>query len=126
MLFRSFVLARCEPGSQRHQGLVLLLVPLAQPGVTIRPIRQMTGVPEFNEVFFDDARTEASLHLGAPGAGWRVAMALLGFERGMPAYDIWIAALIRTDNNASRRVFESVAVGQREYALYSKQLEAAP
>ena len=78
-----FVLARCEPGSQRHQGLVLLLVPLAQPGVTIRPIRQMTGVPEFNEVFFDDARTEASLHLGAPGAGWRVAMALLGFERGV-------------------------------------------
>ncbi len=78
-----FVLARCEPGSQRHQGLVLLLVPLRQPGITIRPIRQMTGNAEFNEVFFDGARTEASLHLGAPGQGWKVAMALLGFERGV-------------------------------------------
>ena len=77
-----FVLARCEPGSQRHQGLVLLLLPLAQPGITIRPIRQMTGAAEFNEVFFDGARTEASLHVGAPGEGWKTAMALLAFERG--------------------------------------------
>jgi acyl-CoA dehydrogenase len=79
----AFVVARCEPGSQRHHGLVMLLVPLHQPGVTIRPIRQITGESEFNEVFFDGARTEASLHLGAPGEGWKVAMALLGFERGV-------------------------------------------
>lgn len=78
-----FVLARTEPGSQRHQGLSLLLVPLRQAGVTIRPIRQITGAAEFNEVFFDSARTEASLCLGAPGQGWQVAMALLGFERGV-------------------------------------------
>ncbi len=77
-----FVLARCEPGSQRHHGLVLLLVPLAQPGITIRPIRQMTGGAEFNEVFFDGARTEAWLHVGAPGEGWKSALALLAFERG--------------------------------------------
>ncbi len=78
-----FVLARAEPGSQRHQGLVLLLVPLHQPGVTVRPIRQMTGGAEFNEVFFDAARTDGALHLGAVGEGWKVAMALLGFERGV-------------------------------------------
>lgn len=78
-----FVVARCEPGSQRHKGLVMLLVPLRQAGVTIRPIRQITGDSEFNEVFFDGARTEGSLHLGAPGEGWKVAMALLGFERGV-------------------------------------------
>ncbi|MBP6105010.1 MAG: acyl-CoA dehydrogenase family protein [Steroidobacteraceae bacterium] len=78
-----FVVARSEPGSQRHHGLVMLLVPLRQPGVTIRPIRQITGESEFNEVFFDGARTEAALHLGAPGEGWKVAMALLGFERGV-------------------------------------------
>lgn len=80
-----FVLARCEaphPDRPRHQGLVFLLVPLDQPGVQIRPIRQITGGSEFNEVFFDGARTEASLHLGAPGQGWAVAMALLGCERG--------------------------------------------
>lgn len=78
-----FVVARCEPGSQRHRGLVMLLVPLRQPGVTIRPIRQITGDAEFNEVFFDGARTEGSLNLGQPGEGWQVAMALLGFERGV-------------------------------------------
>lgn len=78
-----FVLARCEPGSQRHKGLVLLLVPLRQPGVTLRPIRQITGGSEFNEVFFDGARTEGSLHLGEPGQGWAVAMYLLGCERGV-------------------------------------------
>ncbi len=77
-----FVLARTEPGSQRHQGLSLLLVPLRQAGVEVRPIRQITGSAEFNEVFFDGARTEGSLHLGAVGQGWKVAMALLGFERG--------------------------------------------
>lgn len=78
-----FVLARSEEGSVRHQGLTLLLVPLHQPGIEIRPIRQMTGSAEFNEVFFDGARTEGSLHLGAPGQGWKVAMALLGYERGV-------------------------------------------
>lgn len=78
-----FVVARCEPGSQRHKGLVMLLVPLRQAGVTIRPIKQITGDSEFNEVFFDGARTAGSLHLGAPGEGWKVAMALLGFERGV-------------------------------------------
>jgi alkylation response protein AidB-like acyl-CoA dehydrogenase len=80
-----FVLARCEdrtPDQTRHKGLVLLLVPLAQPGVEIRPIRQITGGSEFNEVFFDGARTEGTLHLGAPGQGWSVAMYLLACERG--------------------------------------------
>lgn len=77
-----FVLARCEAGSVRHKGLVLLLVPLRQPGVSLRPIRQITGESEFNEVFFEGARTEGSLHLGAPGQGWAVAMDLLACERG--------------------------------------------
>ena len=77
-----FVLVRCESGSIRHKGLVLLLVPLNQSGVTLRPIRQITGEAEFNEVFFDGARTEGALHLGASGQGWAVAMYLLGCERG--------------------------------------------
>src|SRR5439155_27179294 len=78
-----FVLARTEPGSRRHHGLSYLLVPMRQPGVTVRPIQQLTGTSEFNEVFFDDARTEASLVVGEPGDGWRIAMATLGFERGV-------------------------------------------
>jgi alkylation response protein AidB-like acyl-CoA dehydrogenase len=78
-----FVVARTEPGSQRHHGLSYLLVPMKQRGVEIRPIRQLTGTAEFNEVFFDDARTDASMVVGAVGDGWRVAMGTLGFERGV-------------------------------------------
>lgn len=78
-----FVVARTEKGSKRHAGLSYLLVPLDQPGVEIRPIIQLTGDSEFNEVFFDDARTEASLVVGQPGDGWRVAMGTLTFERGV-------------------------------------------
>jgi alkylation response protein AidB-like acyl-CoA dehydrogenase len=79
----AFVLCRTEPGSQRHQGLSFLLVPLEQDGVEVRPIEQLTGGSEFNEVFFSAARTPADLVVGEPGAGWKVAMALLGFERGV-------------------------------------------
>jgi hypothetical protein len=78
-----FVVARSERGSKRHAGLSYLLVPLDQPGVEIRPIIQLTGDSEFNEVFFDDARTDASLVVGEPGDGWRVAMGTLTFERGV-------------------------------------------
>ncbi|MGW2344743.1 acyl-CoA dehydrogenase family protein [Streptomyces sp. NPDC001661] len=78
-----FVLARTEPGSRRHAGLSYLLVPLEQPGVEVRPIVQLTGTSEFNEVFFDGARTPAPYVVGDVGDGWRVAMATLGFERGV-------------------------------------------
>ena len=78
-----FVVARTEKGSKRHTGLSYLLVPLEQPGVEIRPIVQLTGDSEFNEVFFDDARTDADLVVGDPGDGWRVAMGTLTFERGV-------------------------------------------
>ena len=78
-----FVVCRTEKGSKRHAGLSYLLVPLDQPGVEVRPIVQLTGDSEFNEVFFDDARTEASLVVGEPGDGWRVAMGTLTFERGV-------------------------------------------
>jgi len=78
-----FLLARTEPGSRRGAGLSYLLVPMRQSGVTVRPIRQLTGTAEFNEVFFDGARTERGLVVGAAGDGWRVALATLGFERGV-------------------------------------------
>ncbi|WP_085870699.1 MULTISPECIES: acyl-CoA dehydrogenase family protein [unclassified Nocardioides] len=79
----AFVLCRSEPGSERHRGLSFLLVPLDQDGVEVRPIEQLTGGSEFNEVFFAGARTDADLVVGEPGQGWAVAMALLGFERGV-------------------------------------------
>lgn len=76
-----FVIARTDPESQAHRGLGFFLVSMHQPGVTVRPIEQLTGTSEFNEVFFDDA--VAADIVGAPGDGWKVAMGLLGFERGV-------------------------------------------
>jgi alkylation response protein AidB-like acyl-CoA dehydrogenase len=78
-----FVLARTQPGSRRGEGLSYLLVPMRQSGITVRPIRQLTGTAEFSEVFFDGARTERDLVVGAVGDGWRVARATLGIERGV-------------------------------------------
>jgi alkylation response protein AidB-like acyl-CoA dehydrogenase len=86
-----FVLARTDPASRRSAGLSMLLVPMRQPGVTVRPIRQLTGSSEFNEVFFDGARTDADLVLGEPGDGWRVARYLLGVERGVAVFGQLIA-----------------------------------
>ena len=78
-----FVVARTEPGSKRHHGLSYLLVPMDQEGVDIRPIIQLTGTSEFNEVFFSGARTDQDNLVGEEGSGWQVAMATLGFERGI-------------------------------------------
>ncbi len=77
-----FVVCRTDPDSARHAGLSYLLVPMDQPGIEIRPIVQITGGTEFNEVFFDDALTDADLVVGQPGRGWEVAMGTLAFERG--------------------------------------------
>src|SRR5690348_10737320 len=77
-----FVVTRTDPESSGHKGLSFLLVDMHQSGVETRPLRQMTGSAEFNEVFFDGARTPKSHVLGPVGEGWKVAMATLGFERG--------------------------------------------
>lgn len=78
-----FVIARTDPDSVAHKGLGFFLVKMDQPGIEVRPIEQITGTSEFNEVFFDGAECDASDIVGAPGDGWKVAMGLLGFERGV-------------------------------------------
>ena len=78
-----FVLARTDLTDSTHRGLGFFLVPMRQEGISIRPITQLTGTAEFNEVFFDEAICEAEDIVGAPGDGWKVAMGLLGFERGV-------------------------------------------
>ncbi|MCW2667151.1 MAG: acyl-CoA dehydrogenase [Frankiales bacterium] len=80
-----FVLARTDPSAAKHKGITFLLVPMDQPGVEVRPIVNMAGYALFNEVFFTDARTASHEVVGGVNDGWRTAMALLGFERGVGA-----------------------------------------
>ena len=77
-----FVLCRTDRDAPPHRGISYLLVPMRQPGVEIRPIVQLTGTSEFNEVFFDRARTPATHVVGDVNGGWKVAMGTLAFERG--------------------------------------------
>lgn len=78
----AFVLCRTDRDAPKHKGISYLLVPLDQDGIEIRPIRQITGSSEFNEVFFEEARTPVANTVGAPGDGWKVANGTLAFERG--------------------------------------------
>lgn len=78
-----FAIARTDPQSVAHKGLGFFLIRMDQPGIEVRPIEQITGTSEFNEVFFDEAECDAEDIVGAPGDGWKVAMGLLGFERGV-------------------------------------------
>ena len=78
-----FGLFSTEPESQRHHGLTFVLLPLNLPGITIRPIQQLNGLPGFAEIFFDNVRVPVENRLGGEGEGWKICMATAGFERGL-------------------------------------------
>jgi len=96
-----FVVCKTDPEADpKHRGISYLLCPMDQPGIEIRPIVQVTGTSEFNEVFLDEARTASDLVVGEVNGGWRVAMGTLGFERG-PSASRWPSA--RSSTSSSRR-----------------------
>jgi alkylation response protein AidB-like acyl-CoA dehydrogenase len=77
-----FLLTRTNPDAPQHAGISFLLVPMHQEGVEVRPITQVDGTAEFNEVFFTNVRCPKDNVVGAVNNGWKVAMTTLGFERG--------------------------------------------
>ena len=113
-----FVLCRTEPEAPKHKGISYLLVPMDQPGIEVRPIRQITGTSEFNEVFFDGARTAAAHIVGAPGGGWRVAMGTLAFERGAST----LGQQLAFSNELSRVIEIARANGRAEEPVMRQRL----
>ncbi len=77
----AIMLVRTDPTAPKHSGISMIIMPMHQPGVTVRPLRQMTGHSEFNEVFFDEARAPADWIVGDINDGWRMGVALLAHER---------------------------------------------
>src|SRR5271165_2940752 len=80
-----FLLARTDPDAPKHAGISYLLVPMKQPGIEIRPIAQVDGSADFNEIFITNARCPKDNVVGGVDNGWKVAMTTLGFERGSSA-----------------------------------------
>lgn len=90
-----FCLVRTEPDAPKHAGISYLLIDLRQPGVTIRPLVQMTRQKEFNEVFFDNAETPADMLVGERGKGWNVTRSTLKHERSGIAAMTWPLSMFR-------------------------------
>jgi alkylation response protein AidB-like acyl-CoA dehydrogenase len=76
------LLVRTDPSAPKHRGISCLLLDMKSPGVTVKPLRQMTGEAEFNEVFFEDVKVPRTSLLGEPNGGWRVALTTMTHERG--------------------------------------------
>ena len=116
-----FVVCRTEPGSARHRGLSYLLVPMDQPGIEVRPIQQLTATSEFNETFFDGARTARENVLGREGDGWTVALATLAFERGVAM----LGHLLSFRRELDRLVTEARRRGRLDEAVVRQSLARA-
>ncbi|RSN64343.1 acyl-CoA dehydrogenase family protein [Actinomadura sp. WAC 06369] len=76
-----YLLARTDPDAPKHKGISAFVLDMELPGVQVRPLRELTGTSDFNEVFLDDVRLPADALIGAPGQGWTIANASLAEER---------------------------------------------
>ncbi len=104
-----------EAGPDRHGGLTQFIVDLSRPGVTVRPIRNLAGGHEFNEVFFDDYRVPDDMRVGGVGEGWRMVTSELAFERSGPDrflsdYRLLVELIERIRENPGAR--EEIAIGR--------------
>jgi alkylation response protein AidB-like acyl-CoA dehydrogenase len=115
-------LVRTDPESRRHQGLSMVIVDMRAPGVTVRPLPQILNEGHFNEVFFDDVRVPAENVIADVGAGWKVAMQMLSYERGLFVLERQIRLRSRLDELADAMIAagreHDSAVQERLGSLY--------
>jgi alkylation response protein AidB-like acyl-CoA dehydrogenase len=90
-----FLLARTDPSAAKHDGISAFIVDMRSPGVCVRPLRELTGSSDFNEVFFDDVAVPSANMIGAPGQGWTIARTALSHERSQSQREDSIADAVR-------------------------------
>jgi alkylation response protein AidB-like acyl-CoA dehydrogenase len=90
-----FLLARTDPAAGKHAGITAFLVDMRSPGIDVRPLRELTGSSDFNEVFFDQVRIPHRNIIGAPGQGWAITRTALAHERGQSLREDSVSAAVR-------------------------------
>lgn len=113
-----FLLCRTEPDRPKHKGISLLLVDMRSPGVTVRPLEQITGESEFCEVFFDNVEVPAAHLVGEPGMGWQIAMGILAHERG----PVWTFTFQRKIRRSFERVVQLARQGSPTAAVHDENV----
>jgi alkylation response protein AidB-like acyl-CoA dehydrogenase len=116
-----YVLCRTDSAARAHAGISMLLVPVDQPGVEVRPIRNILGGSDFCEVFFTGARTTADMVVGEVNAGWKVAMGALGTERGTTL----LSEHLRFQREVEQMISAAAESGERRGAVLRADLVRA-
>jgi alkylation response protein AidB-like acyl-CoA dehydrogenase len=127
------LLARTDPAKPKHHGISCLLLDLDAPGIDIRPIKQINGAAEFNEVFFDDVPVPDDCLLGPVDEGWRVAMTTLANERGLvgtdwPGFDDMVAVARQrglADHAVTRQRLVDVYIGEQLLRFFGYRMQTA-
>ncbi|MEZ5230663.1 MAG: acyl-CoA dehydrogenase family protein [Acidimicrobiales bacterium] len=114
---RAILVARTDPAQPKHRGLSFFVIEMDQPGVEVRPLVQMTGDAEFNEVFLTDAVVPAESLIGDVGGGWSVALRTLSYERGSldPEAEAGIQFALDHDEPAGRYASGELNDGTRGF-----------
>jgi len=123
------LLARTDPGVPKHKGISCFLISMRQPGVEVRPLKQITGSAEFSEVFMSQARVEKSDLIGRLGQGWEIAQTTLSYERGgnslarVTRYAMafrQLVAMARTLRRNGQPLFDEPSVRARLGRMYAE------
>jgi len=100
-----YLLARTDSDAPKHKGISAFIVDMSSPGITVRPLRELTGTSDFNEVFLDNVKVPADAMIGAPGQGWAIANATLAHERtGVGAVVVKLRLAVQALTDLARRV----------------------